>query len=355
MNYLVKVNSKFGYSKLFSYFWDRFWLKSTTRIMQTNEQLLSAIENYLAQADFPAEPELLYAPIGYSLAGGGKRLRPMLLMLAYGIFSDDVQQALPAAAAVEVFHNFTLLHDDIMDNASVRRGKPSVYAKWGQNVAILSGDAMLIYAYRLLNTVPAEQLPQVLATFNDMALEVCEGQQYDMDFERKSKVSVVEYMHMIELKTSVLLAGAAVIGAMLGGASEEDCRKLRRFAVELGLAFQLQDDLLDSYGDERLGKAIGGDILEGKKTYLMVTAMSRSDEATREVLRTAPHDPKLGDAEKIAAVKAVYDRLEVPRLTEQQISLRFERALSILDTLSVEPARTKRMRDYAASLMGRKN
>ena len=237
----------------------------------------------------------------------------------------------------------------------MRRGKPSVYAKWGQNVAILSGDAMLIYAYRLLSTVPAKQLPQVLATFNDMALEVCEGQQYDMDFEQKAKVSVVEYMHMIELKTSVLLAGAVAIGAMLGGASEEDCRKLRRFAVELGLAFQLQDDLLDSYGDERLGKAIGGDILEGKKTYLMVTAMSRADEATREILRTACRDPKLSSAEKIAAVKAVYDRLEGPRLTEQQISLRFERALSILDTLSVEPARTKRMRDYAASLMGRKN
>ena len=176
-----------------------------------------------------------------------------------------------------------------------------------------------------------------------------------MDFELKSKVSVVDYMHMIELKTSALLSGAVAIGAMLGGASEEDCRKLRRFAVELGLAFQLQDDLLDSYGDERLGKAIGGDILEGKKTYLMVTAMSRADEATREILRTACRDPKLSSAEKIAAVKAVYDRLEVPRLTEQQISLRFERALSILDTLSVEPARTKRMRDYAASLMGRKN
>ena len=151
---------------------------------------------------------------------------------------------------------------------------------------------MLIYAYRLLSTVPAKQLPQVLATFNDMALEVCEGQQYDMDFEQKAKVSVVEYMHMIELKTSVLLAGAVAIGAMLGGASEEDCRKLRRFAVELGLAFQLQDDLLDSYGDERLGKAIGGDILEGKKTYLMVTAMSRADEATREILRTACRDPE---------------------------------------------------------------
>ncbi len=323
--------------------------------MLNNEQLLQSIENYLAQTDFPAEPELLYAPIGYSLAGGGKRLRPMLLTLACGIFTDDIQRALPAAAAVEVFHNFTLLHDDIMDNAAVRRGKPSVYAKWGQNVAILSGDAMLICAYRLLNAISPQLLPQVLATFNTMALEVCEGQQYDMDFEQKPKVSVVEYMHMIELKTSALLAGAVAIGATLGGAAEEDCRKLRRFAVELGLAFQLQDDLLDSYGDERLGKAIGGDILEGKKTYLMITAMSHADEPTREVLRSTYRNANLSDGEKIATVKAIYDRLDIPRLTEQQISLRFERALSILDTLSVGPERTRQMREYAAGLMDRKH
>ena len=322
--------------------------------MSDNERLLSTIENYLAQTELPAEPQLLYAPISYSLAGGGKRLRPMLLLLACGIFADDVQQALPAAAAVEVFHNFTLLHDDIMDNAAIRRGKPSVHAKWGQNVAILSGDAMLIYAYRLLAGVPAACLPRVLETFNAMALEVCEGQQYDMDFEQRRKVSVVEYLHMIELKTSVLLAGSVAIGAMLGGASDEDCRKLRNFATELGLAFQLQDDLLDSYGDERLGKAIGGDILEGKKTYLMITAMSRADEATREELRRLLADAELPSAEKIAAVKSIYDRLDVPRLTEQQIGLRFERALSILATLSVDAARTAPMREYAASLMGRK-
>lgn len=322
--------------------------------MQNHEELLATIENYLAQTDFPAEPELLFAPIGYSLSGGGKRLRPMLVLLSCGIFSDNVQQSLPAAAAVEVFHNFTLLHDDIMDNASMRRGKPSVFAKWGQNVAILSGDAMLIYAYRLLSGVNGALLPRILQTFNDMALEVCEGQQYDMDFEQKQKVSVVEYMHMIELKTSVLLSGSAVIGALLGGASEEDCRRLRRFAIELGLAFQLQDDLLDSYGDERLGKAIGGDILEGKKTFLMVTAMSRADESDREVLRSAYKDPKLTDEQKIAAVKTVYDRLGVPRLTEQQIQLRFERALGILDTLSVEKSRTQQMRVYAQSLIDRK-
>ena len=322
--------------------------------MYTNDQLQSLIENYLAQAEFPAEPELLYAPIAYSLSGGGKRLRPMLVLLSHAVFSDNVQQALPAAGAVEVFHNFTLLHDDIMDNAAVRRGKPSVHARWGENVAILSGDAMMICAYRLLSGVPADKLPRILAMFNTMAVEVCEGQQYDMDFEQKPKVSVVEYMHMIELKTSVLLGGAVTIGALLGGASEEDCRKLYRFAIELGLAFQLQDDLLDSYGDERLGKAIGGDILEGKQTYLMITAMSRADEPAREILRHTYKDDTLCDGEKIARVKAVYDRLEIPRLTEQQITVRFERALALLDTLSVDAARTARIREFAVGLMNRK-
>ncbi|MBR1994260.1 MAG: polyprenyl synthetase family protein [Alistipes sp.] len=322
--------------------------------MLTQEKYLDLFENYLAQTELPAEPELLYTPIAYSLSGGGKRLRPVLLLLTHGLFSESVHEALPAAAAVEVFHNFTLLHDDIMDNASLRRGKPSVHAKWGQNVAILSGDAMMIYAYKLLSRVQHPRLQEVLTVFNQTALEVCEGQQYDMDFEQKQKVSVVEYMRMIELKTSVLLAGSVVIGALLGGASEEECRALRRFGVELGLAFQLQDDLLDSYGDQELGKAIGGDILEGKKTYLMVTAMSHGDESQRETLRKTHLDATLSDQEKIARVKAVYDALDVKRLTEQQIGLRFERALAQLDTLSVPAERVQVLRDYAMSLMGRK-
>ena len=317
------------------------------------EKMLDQVENYLAQMEMPAEPELLYTPISYSMQGGGKRLRPVLLMLTYSLFADDYQRALPAAAAIEVFHNFTLLHDDIMDNALLRRGKPSVNAKWGKNVAILSGDAMMIEAYRLLGRTQTDNLSPILSVFSQTALEVCEGQQYDMDFETKQKVSVVEYMRMIELKTSVLLAGAVVIGAMLGGASEEDCKALRRFAIELGLAFQLQDDLLDSYGDERLGKAIGGDILEGKKTYLMITAMSRADEEQREVLRSTHLDPKLSDQEKIDRIKTLYNALDVPHLTEQQIAVRFERALAQLDTLQVDPARVEHLREYAKSLMGR--
>ena len=261
---------------------------------------------------------------------------------------------MPAATAIEMFHNFTLLHDDIMDNALVRRGRPSVYAKWGENVAILSGDAMLIVAYSHLQKCPKESLPLILEIFNTMALQVCEGQQYDMDFESRQKVSVVDYMNMIELKTSVLLAGAVSIGAVLGGASEEDCRKLNRFALELGLAFQLQDDLLDSYGDEKeLGKKIGGDILEGKKTFLMMQAMSHADESQRDVLRSTYKDASLSEQEKIARVKAVYDALDIRRMTEQQISTRFERAISILDSLSVGAEAVSEMRNFALSLIGR--
>ena len=288
------------------------------------------------------------------MSNGGKRLRPTLLLAAYNIFADDMSKALPAATAIEMFHNFTLLHDDIMDNAAVRRGRPSVFAKWGANVAILSGDAMLIVAYSHLQKCAKEVLPQIFDLFNTMALQVCEGQQYDMDFESRQKVSVVDYMNMIELKTSALLAGAVSIGAVLGGASEEDCRKLNRFALELGLAFQLQDDLLDSYGDEsELGKKIGGDILEGKKTFLMMQAMSHADEPKREILRSTYKDATLTAEEKIARVKAVYDALDIRRITEQQISTRFERAISILDSLSVGRESVAEMREFALSLIGR--
>ena len=322
--------------------------------MQTNDQLLAIFENYLAQLKLPQEPELLYNPIEYSLAGGGKRLRPLLLLLSCEAFSGNHKAALDAAAAVEVFHNFTLLHDDIMDHSPMRRGKPSVTARWGENVAILSGDAMLITAYRLLCGTPAPMLGRVMEVFNTMAVGVCEGQQYDMDFETRQKVSVVEYMRMIELKTSVLLAGSAMIGALIGGASEADAKKLYKYAIELGLAFQLQDDLLDSYGDERLGKPIGGDILEGKKTYLMITAMSHASEEEREILRNTHLDPALSREEKIARVRAVYDKLEIPHLTEQQIALRFERALAQLTTLDLPEERTAGLKEFAESLMGRK-
>ncbi len=323
--------------------------------MRNNDQILELFENHLAQMQLPEEPELLYNPIIYAMSGGGKRIRPVLLLLACEAFGGDATQAMPAALAVEMFHNFTLLHDDIMDNAVVRRGKPSVYAKWGSNVAILSGDAMMIEAYKLLRDVPEDKLARILDIFTPMALQVCEGQQYDMDFESRQKVAVAEYMNMIELKTSVLLAGSAMIGAVIGNASEEDCRKIYRYVLELGLAFQLQDDLLDSYGTvEELGKRIGGDILEGKKTCLMLNTMSRATEEDREVLRQTHLDEKLSDEEKISRVKAVYDKYNVPHVINQQISLRFERALSILDTLEIPAERTEHLRVFAQNLMGRK-
>lgn len=321
---------------------------------RTNNEILQLFESALAQLSMPEEPKLLYTPIIYSMSGGGKRLRPVLLLITAEAFGGSVDEAMPAALAVEIFHNFTLLHDDIMDNADVRRGKPSVYAKWGGNVALLSGDAMLITAYKSLARVASERLPRVMSIFSDMALEVCEGQQYDMDFETMSKVTVEEYMQMIECKTSALLSGSAMIGATMAGASEEDIKKIYRFATELGLAFQLQDDVLDSFGDIALGKKIGGDILEGKKTFLMVQALNRATAEEREVLTTTHLRKDISNDEKIAIVKSLYDRLDVKRVAEQQIELRFERALAVLDTLSIAGERTECLVEFARNLMGRK-
>ena len=323
--------------------------------LYSNNELLSLFERHIAQMPTPEEPQRLYAPIKYGLEEGGKRIRPTLLMLSYNLYAEDVERALMPAMAVEIFHNFTLLHDDIMDNASMRRGRPSVPAKWGDNVAILSGDAMLILAYTYLQRTNSERLSQIFERFNKMAAEVCEGQQFDMDFETQQKVSVVDYMQMIELKTAALLAGSATIGAILAGASDGDCKRLYSFAREVGLAFQLQDDLLDSYGDERLGKKIGGDILEGKKTILMIEAFSRANEQQREVLRTTHLRKDLSDAEKISKIKALYDELGVPERVEQQIAQKFQKALSILDTLEVPQERTTELRHYAENLVGRKS
>lgn len=320
----------------------------------TNNEILEIFEASLSQLRVPEEPELLYMPIIYSMSGGGKRLRPVLLLLTTEVFGGSVEEAMPAAVAVEIFHNFTLLHDDIMDNADVRRGKPSVYAKWGGNVALLSGDAMLISAYKYLAQISASVLPRVMNIFTDMALEVCEGQQYDMDFESASTVSVEEYMQMIERKTSALLSGSAMIGATMAGASDEDIKRIYRFATELGLAFQLQDDVLDSYGDTALGKKIGGDILEGKKTFLMVQALNRASDEQREVLCNTHLRKDISNEEKITIIKALYDKLDVKRVAEQQIELRFERALSLLETLSIGAERAATLVEFARNLMGRK-
>ncbi len=324
--------------------------------MRSNEDLLKEIEDYIAQIIIPSEPERLYAPIRYTLAEGGKRLRPMLTLLAHQLYSDKFSHVMPAAAAVEVFHNFTLLHDDIMDNAAMRRGKPSVHVKWGENVAILSGDVMVILAYRLLSQTTTTELPRILEIFNSMATQVCEGQQYDMDYETQPKVAVAEYMNMIELKTSVLLGGATLIGAIVGGAKAEHQPVLQKFATELGLAFQLQDDLLDTYGDDKLGKPIGGDILEGKQTFLKIMATSRADQSQRKVLNVTHLSTTLSNEQKIATIKELYDKLDIQHITELQIATKFERALTLLDSLvdmGVDRARIAPLREYAESLMNR--
>ena len=322
--------------------------------MYSREELSAMIEGYIGNLPLPAAPKTLYEPILYSLEKGGKRLRPLLTLMSCNAFSNDVQHALPCAAAVEVFHNFTLLHDDIMDNAAVRRGKPAVHRKWGVNSAILSGDAMMICSYRLLELTPAEVLPRILKVFNDTSLKVCEGQQYDMDFELVERVSMEEYLNMISLKTSVLLAGAAVIGAINGGASEEDCRHIYSYAMNMGMAFQIKDDLLDSYGDQAsFGKKIGGDILEGKKTFLTTASMESADDDTRLKLRGLLHNREMIADEKISRVLAIYDKLGVKQRAEEAIEHYTDAAINELEQLSVAPERVIPLRQLALEMVGR--
>ena len=321
--------------------------------MKRTEQLLEAIENYLAQEHLPHEPAGLYDPIGYALSNGGKRIRPTLVLLACDMFGGDYTKALPVAAAIEVFHNFTLVHDDIMDNAPMRRGRPSVPKRWNNNVAILSGDAMLVYTYQLLNNVRPEILPEILNVFNTTAMQIFEGQQYDMDFETREKVPTAEYMRMIELKTAVLMSCAATIGALVGGASAEDIRKIKEYANELGLAFQLQDDLLDCYGDATLGKKIGGDILEGKKTYLMIQAMRKADDRTKRELIAIPQSDSLTEEQKISRTLEIYEQTDARHATEVQIKLHYDRALAVLDRFDIDEERVQRMRDFANDLVVR--
>lgn len=322
--------------------------------MYSKEELTKTFEEYLSSLAFPGEPTSLYEPIIYSLGNGGKRLRPLLALMSCNLFCDDLSRALPCAAAVEVFHNFTLLHDDIMDNAAVRRGKPAVHRKWGTNSAILSGDAMMIYSYRLLEGTSPEVLPEIFRIFNDTALKVCEGQQYDMDFETLENVSMDEYMHMILLKTGVLLGGAAAIGAAVGGASAADRDRLYTFGTELGIAFQIRDDLLDSYGTEAsLGKVIGGDILEGKKSFLTAAAMEAADDDTRMRLGGLMHNKEMLADTKISRVLAIYDSLDVRSRAERAILDHTAQATASLDGLSIPADRTARLRAMAAGLADR--
>ena len=319
------------------------------------------INKAIESLDWSKEPKGLYEPIGYTLASGGKRLRPTLALIAAkvivngGLLNGDVEeQVLPAALALEVFHNFTLLHDDVMDRAEVRRGRPTVHIKWNDNTAILSGDQMLIEAYKLLSGVPDTKLPQVLKWFNEMATGICEGQQYDVDFEHMSQVTIEDYMKMIELKTSVLLAYAMKIGGYIAGADEKELEALYQYGLHIGLAFQIQDDILDVYGDPKtFGKAIGGDICCNKKTFLLLTAIETADaESKAELLEWLLVTDR--NEEKIAAVKTIYDRLGVRNAGEAELEKHTALALEQLDRLPQNEA-TESLRELAEQLATRKN
>ena len=315
-----------------------------------------AIENL----NWNKEPKGLYEPIAYSLASGGKRIRPTLALVAAqsimngGLINGDaIEQTLPAALALEVFHNFTLLHDDVMDKASIRRGHETVHIKWNENTAILSGDQMLIEAYKLLSDVPADKLPQVLKWFNEMATGICEGQQMDMDFEHMSQVSIADYMTMIEKKTSVLLAYAMKIGGYIAGATAEQQEALYQYGLHIGLAFQIQDDILDVYGDPKtFGKAIGGDICANKKTFLLLTALETADAETKaELLQWLIATDR--DKEKIAGVTELYNRLGVRDAGESVMEEHTSLALAQLDKLPQNDA-TESLRELAEKLATRK-
>ncbi len=281
-------------------------------------------------------PSKLYSPVNYSLDIGGKRLRPVLLLLSYNLFSNDVKVALPAAVAIEVFHNFTLLHDDIMDKADVRRNQPTVHNKFDENSAILSGDAMAFLAYKYLLECKSENLLNVLELFSKTAIEVCEGQQFDMDFENQLNVTETEYLEMIRLKTAVLLACSLKAGALLANSDAEIAKQLYEFGINMGLAFQLQDDLLDSFGDRKtFGKKIGGDILSNKKTYLLIKALENSSSAEKRELLNWINKKDFIDEDKIDAVIKIYNQLNIKELTRLKIDYYFHKASSILQNLAV--------------------
>ena len=295
------------------------------------KELQSYIIGEIDKLNWEIDPKNLYAPIKYVLSLGGKRIRPLSALMACELFSGDVQRALKPALALEVFHNFTLLHDDIMDRAEVRRGKPCVHVKWDDSTAILSGDAMLIKSYQLLEQCDPAILPQLLPLFSRTAAEVCEGQQYDMDFEGRVDVSVAEYIEMIRLKTAVLLAASLKVGAICGGAGELDAQALYEFGIGIGIAFQLKDDLLDVYGDTKdFGKEIGGDICCNKKTFLLISAMQKAEGDDKEELMKWITAKEFNRGEKVAAVTEIYDKLHLRSLTEMKMQEYYEQAIEAL-------------------------
>ena len=327
-------------------------------LMITEAQIEDKLIEMFSNIEFTAEPAGLYDPLRYTIGVGGKRVRPRLCLLTYSLFKDELtDDIIQPAIGLEVFHSFTLIHDDIMDKADVRRSQPTVYRKWNENTAILSGDVMCIDSYKRMAKAPVKVLPQVMEIFSETASQVCEGQQYDIDFENEQYVSMDDYMKMIGLKTAVLIACSAKTGALIGGASEKVADDLYEFGYLLGIAFQITDDYLDTYGDPKVfGKAIGGDIINNKKSWLMTHAIEKANEAEREELLTAmqmPVDTKEQREAKIATVTAIYNRLGVDEDAKYEIIEANEKAMRFANETGLSKVKIEMLNRYAGRLLGR--
>jgi len=320
--------------------------------MHSITDLQALIKNTFESASFSGQPAELYDPITYTLNLGGKRIRPLLVLMGCEMFKGDIQKAEPALKAIELFHNFTLLHDDIMDQAPLRRGKETVYKKWNTNVAILSGDAMFALACEYLAQCEPDVLPLALTTFTQTARMVCEGQQYDMNFERLKVVSINDYLEMIRLKTAVLIGCSLKLGAILAKAPAADTDKIWSFGENIGMAFQLQDDMLDTFGDEKkFGKEIGGDIVSGKKTFLLLKAHELGSEKQRAYLDQLYSESKTNPKDKIEEVKKVFHELKIKEITLAEIDKYFNKALNSLEAIKVDKVRKGVLEQFARELL----
>ena len=314
------------------------------------------VDDTIANLPLEREPQGLYAPIRYVLSLGGKRIRPVLMLMAYNLYHDDVKPCLMPAIGIETFHNFTLLHDDLMDRAEVRRGKTCVHRKWNDNTAILSGDNMLVLAFHYMTQCDEAKMPAIMRIFTKTATEIDEGQQYDIDFETRNDVTEAEYIEMIRLKTSVLLACALQIGATLAGAPEQEAQSLYRYGECLGLAFQLQDDYLDVYGDPKVfGKKIGGDILCDKKTFMLINALLHASDEDRSELQRWIGNKDCDPDEKIKAVTALYTKVGVDRMAQERMNAYYSEAEAYLNKVNLPDERKQILRDIALELMGRQS
>lgn len=325
--------------------------------MQKIQEYIALINKELASIDYTKkEPKELYLPIKYALELGGKRLRPAMLLLATDLFNGKTEDAVNAALAIEIFHNFTLLHDDIMDNAPLRRGNPTVFKKWNTNIAILSGDVMFVDAIQFLAKSNPKYLSEILNLFNSTAIEVCEGQQLDMNFETKEAVSIDDYLKMIELKTAVLLATSLKIGAVLADANKEDANHIYEFGKNLGIAFQLMDDILDLYGNpEKFGKQIGGDVIANKKTYLLLKAKELAKDNLKKELNFCLTSAVLDKVSKVKRVTKIFDTLKIKQRAEDEMNLFYNTAIAHLDSVNAPQEKKKLFEDFAQTLMNREN